>query len=270
MNRYALIGFCILFAASSLQADTIWSYNFNHLSDGSIASQDGWVNSGFAGWTDLQVASVLGADGNYSKAVTAPVDVVKAHGDYRAFAAGSTYTYTSADTAIVESFQIFTGTQPGTGTLAREASGGLRFTDANTLHTMVFGILTPNNTVVKTHLRTYNSSTLQYGDTLANDSWYDVRLIINFSTLKGSIEYCNLTAGQTTYTPDSLLKDKALGIPVAGSYTLTGLRFRAQGGTWIDNFKLNDPNYVIPEPSTLALLAAGLVGLLAYAWRKRR
>ncbi|MCG2685700.1 MAG: PEP-CTERM sorting domain-containing protein [Planctomycetales bacterium] len=26
----------------------------------------------------------------------------------------------------------------------------------------------------------------------------------------------------------------------------------------------------IPEPSTLALLAAGLLGLLCYAWRKRR
>ena len=27
---------------------------------------------------------------------------------------------------------------------------------------------------------------------------------------------------------------------------------------------------VIPEPGTLALLAAGLLGLLAYAWRKRK
>ena len=26
---------------------------------------------------------------------------------------------------------------------------------------------------------------------------------------------------------------------------------------------------VVPEPGTLALLAAGLLGLLAYAWRKR-
>ena len=26
----------------------------------------------------------------------------------------------------------------------------------------------------------------------------------------------------------------------------------------------------IPEPGTLTLLATGLIGLLAYAWRKRR
>jgi hypothetical protein len=26
----------------------------------------------------------------------------------------------------------------------------------------------------------------------------------------------------------------------------------------------------IPEPGTLALLAGGLVGLIAYAWRKRK
>jgi hypothetical protein len=27
---------------------------------------------------------------------------------------------------------------------------------------------------------------------------------------------------------------------------------------------------VVPEPGTLALLAAGLMGLVAYAWRKRK
>ena len=27
---------------------------------------------------------------------------------------------------------------------------------------------------------------------------------------------------------------------------------------------------VVPEPSTIALLTTGLLGLLAYAWRKRR
>ena len=28
--------------------------------------------------------------------------------------------------------------------------------------------------------------------------------------------------------------------------------------------------YVVPEPGALALLSSGLIGLLAYAWRKRR
>ena len=34
----------------------------------------------------------------------------------------------------------------------------------------------------------------------------------------------------------------------------------------VDEYRISQ----IPEPSTLALLATGLVGLLCYAWRKRR
>lgn len=41
---------------------------------------------------------------------------------------------------------------------------------------------------------------------------------------------------------------------------------RFDGNIMFDNFRKE----VIPEPSTLALLAAGLLGLLAYAWKKRK
>jgi len=42
----------------------------------------------------------------------------------------------------------------------------------------------------------------------------------------------------------------------------------SSAGSTVDNFSLSVSE--IPEPGTLALLACGLIGLLAYAWRKRR
>jgi len=70
-----------------------------------------------------------------------------------------------------------------------------------------------------------------------------------------------------------------------GTSTATGLDFRGDGSghtigaiyissnsvpnrAHIDNLRL--ATTPIPEPSTLALLATGLAGLLCYAWRKRR
>ncbi|MBU4273300.1 MAG: PEP-CTERM sorting domain-containing protein [Planctomycetes bacterium] len=56
----------------------------------------------------------------------------------------------------------------------------------------------------------------------------------------------------------------------AGTHTLsfvgTEVAWGADARTSIDAVSIT----TIPEPSALALLATGLVGLLCYAWRKRK
>ena len=48
----------------------------------------------------------------------------------------------------------------------------------------------------------------------------------------------------------------------AGDHTLL---FTAGGWTYLDNVSV-----AVPEPASLAMVFSGLIGLLAYAWRKRR
>ena len=48
----------------------------------------------------------------------------------------------------------------------------------------------------------------------------------------------------------------------------------AQGGLWFKNANYPSTVYLdavpVPEPSSMVLLTASLMGLLAYAWRKRK
>jgi hypothetical protein len=53
--------------------------------------------------------------------------------------------------------------------------------------------------------------------------------------------------------------------------TLTGITFTQTGGSGnIDFFAVSGAPVATPEPSTFVLFILGIVGLLAYAWRKRK
>ena len=130
--------------------------------------------------------------------------------------------------------------------------------------------------------------------------WYTLKGVMDFSyhdtfsNTEGQVTWYkkDLTAGDTDYSPITFSRydvsgttgwhyDNAdvtsvpLGLtPVDGKFTIDGINmFTQKYGTadyiYADNFSLGGP-ISVPEPSTLALLAAGLIGLLAYAWRKRK
>jgi len=74
----------------------------------------------------------------------------------------------------------------------------------------------------------------------------------------------------TTWTSWTEIVTDQMTIASAGSYRMAFYSV-ARSGDWTTY--LDSPSYnvaPIPEPSTITLMAAGLVGLLAYAWRKRR
>ena len=69
--------------------------------------------------------------------------------------------------------------------------------------------------------------------------------------------------GQGTYVlVDAGSVSGLLGTSLAGTIDGLSATLLVSGGDLVLT--------VVPEPGTLALLAAGLLGLLAYAWRKRK
>jgi len=111
----------------------------------------------------------------------------------------------------------------------------------------------------------------------AND-WYELKGVMDFSVLGGQItmHYRDVTAGMDwveAFTAPMGLKPTYDGGEPTYTISSIGIMSQARAGSvpgyelYYDNFRLVNP---IPEPSTLALLAAGMIGLLCYAWRKRR
>ena len=109
---------------------------------------------------------------------------------------------------------------------------------------------------------------------LSFDMWGEAGNPILDATLTGP-DTLVLFDDATTIGNDGLAETKStLFTPtVTGSYTLNFFTDVNNGDnhTWIDNASLQAvQTAIIPEPSSLALAAFGLLGLALYGWRRRR
>jgi hypothetical protein len=242
------VAFVALFAwVPMVQAD--FTYDFTALSNGPLVGQDGWVQ--INGWGSPVVTHGIGAG-------------TPGAGAFKAMSLGPY----SSDTTLVATARFY-------NLSASNDIAGL--VDAN--HTQSnwlpgFGASSTDNSAAKTCIRDVTSGHVEhYGDTLTVGDTYDFRLTLSLATTGGlaSLAYRDVTPGheQTEFTPDGYLVNVPLALTQDGSgkYDFSGIALRVGGvGTGISQFSLSG----VPEPSTMALLATGLIGLLAYAWRKRR
>jgi hypothetical protein len=101
------------------------------------------------------------------------------------------------------------------------------------------------------------------GVTLTAGDWYKLTVEQNGANFTGTLSTAGgATVIQHTYT--SLVQTAVNGYAYIGQSNF-GLPVDNNSPAF-DNFSLT----IVPEPGTLALLATGLLGLLAYAWRKRK
>ena len=97
-------------------------------------------------------------------------------------------------------------------------------------------------------------------------SGYDQLDISGLATLNGTLDVNPLNG----FTPSAGESFEILNGRTTGSFSQISLPALSNGLNWnTSNLDTNGTISVTPEPSTLALLGAGVIGLAGYAWRRR-
>ena len=256
----AAIGF-----AANVQADYIYDFDTRvgeTLPPGALNGHDGWTQTTNITGTTLAVTdNVAGWSGKILQAQAGSSSYRVNNGDW-SYAIDNTGDFDVSAVFNVDRNSYFLNL------IALQNSttaGGLWGYSG-----MVFGV---NNG----YLAWYNNgtSTGQFikpslsGIGLATSTEYQFLIGFHYTAADGKIDcyYQNLTASgdKTSVGTMTLATDPSAWnqLTIRQNWGNTAVTFHPEAK--LDNITISQ----VPEPSTLALLGCGLVGLLAYAWRKR-
>ncbi|MBN1393449.1 MAG: PEP-CTERM sorting domain-containing protein [Pirellulales bacterium] len=258
-RNYVVLGLTIVLVgvAANVQADFI--YNFNGLPSGQLVGNDGWTLGALGTATDVQVDNAAvtnwSGSGNYAKGGTNQTTLSRV-----------------TDLSWLQnnvSFDISTLAYAVGNTVNAIAMLGVQADDGTQAADIIL-------------VGTYTGDDLKWyvGSTFGGPGWITLNSGLGSGvggTFKVGIE---ATAnGDNTYSMQPYYVDvtnsgSRVDVGIAFNTTIisdlstkwTKLQMRAKTPGMLDDFTITQ----IPEPSSIALLAAGLIGLLAYAWRKRK
>ena len=110
--------------------------------------------------------------------------------------------------------------------------------------------------------KSFQNGVYDAGDSVAASDTYDMVMTVGDGVWTAWIN------GEEIFSSTALVGGAATRSVNYVTLAATGNAVSSYRTTTFDNLQVS--NLVIPEPSMLALLATGLIGLLCYAWRKRK
>ena len=254
--------------AATARATVIAEWNFDGAGTGAAAFEaDSSGNGNDLGNNQVAQSSITATGAGYS----AYFDSSKGAG----FWTNSTLNLTSYRNLRISWSQLVKTDQVGMvfehSPIANFNPGGFQV-DVNELSAGKGLVLTSNSATYTSAPPSLNYGSYTHASGATNTTWENMRLEINLDAASTD-SVLKLYRGETlvsAYSPPPYGGDNQGAAPSSfGNYYFNiGCRQAGSMGFtgYIDNMTIES----IPEPGTLALVTTGMLGLLCYAWRKRR